>query len=184
MAIFTGNVSATQGDYNLKASRLEVTYETASKARAAPGSKPVKPVKAADAGAAGDPISSGQIKLIHANGGEVVVTSKKDQQKVTGEDAVYDVQGQKITMTGKKVILSQNTSVVKGEKLVIDLATGRANFDTGEGREGREGRVIAKFDVDPSQGGIAGFSTPKKKEEAAPSPPAARSSGWQTKSGR
>ena len=32
VAIFTGNVSATQGDYNLRAPRLEVTYDKAAEA--------------------------------------------------------------------------------------------------------------------------------------------------------
>ncbi|MGO9364757.1 MAG: LptA/OstA family protein, partial [Rhodomicrobium sp.] len=75
---FGGNVSATQGDNNLKAPRLEVFYENANQPQAAdksgPASKAAKPVKAASAsaGAPGDPMSSGQIKRIHAMGGKVV----------------------------------------------------------------------------------------------------------------
>ena len=143
IGIFIGNVSATQGDYNLKAPRLEVYYESSSqnqpgaktaqapkpvmpvKAPAAKdtsptavaatalikclqqsapaaqaakpqASKPAKPVKAASAGDAGDPMSSGQIKCLRATGGKVVVTSKKDEQEAEGEDAIYDVYGQKV----------------------------------------------------------------------------------------
>ena len=52
VAIFTGNVSATQGDYNLRAPRLEVTYDKAAEAApqdpgGAPTSKAAKPVTTA-----------------------------------------------------------------------------------------------------------------------------------------
>ncbi len=96
-----------------------------------------------------DPLSSGQIKLIHATGGKVVVISKKDEQEVTGDDAIYDVKGQKIIMTGKEVILTQKKNVVKGKQLDIDLATGRATVIPEKGRvqaiftqEMRKGRGI------------------------------------------
>src|SRR6516162_8445067 len=112
VAIFTGNVSATQGDYNLRAPRLEVTYDKtpdASSQGASQASKAAKPVKPANASAdaSSDPLSSGQIKFVHATGGKVVVTSKVDDQEATGDDVLYDVKGQKITMTGKEVILTQ-----------------------------------------------------------------------------
>ncbi len=131
-ATFIGNVSATQGDNNLKAPRLEVFYEKADQSQAAgkggQASKAAKPVKTAGAGAASDPVSGGQIKTIHAMGGKVVVTSTKDRQEATGDDAIFDVKAQLITMTGKEVFLTQNKNKVKGTKLVIDLATGKANI--------------------------------------------------------
>ena len=141
VAIFTGNVSATQGDYNLRAPRLEVTYDKTAEAAsqdqgAAPASKAAKPIRPAntDATASSDPLSSGQIKIVHATGGKVVVTSKADDQEATGDDVIYDVKGQKITMTGKEVILTQKKSVVKGKQIDIDLATGRATVIPEHGR--------------------------------------------------
>ena len=100
LAIFIGNVSATQGDYNLRAPRIEVTYDKAPDAPRrrqgkTQGSKPVKAQQPASADTSADPMASGQIKFIHATGGKVVVISKKDEQEVTGEDAIYDVKGQK-----------------------------------------------------------------------------------------
>jgi lipopolysaccharide export system protein LptA len=185
IAIFIGSVSATQGDYNLKAPRLEVTYENASQAspadKAAAASKPLKPVKAPAESTSGDPLSSGQIKIIHALGGTVVITSKKDQQEAIGEDAVYDVKAQKVTITGKKVILMQNKNVVEGKKLLINLATGQATLITDD--ESSKGRVRAIFQ---QEGGKAGIpinpfgQTNKKEKEAAPPKPPAPSSGWQT----
>jgi lipopolysaccharide export system protein LptA len=128
MAVFSGNVSATQGTNNLTAQRLEVFYENASQqgAKAGHGPQADSPVKAASASA--DPVSGGQIKRIHATGGKVVVKSTKDQQEVTGDDAMFDVKAQLITMTGKEVTLLQGLSTVKGTKLVIDLNTGKANL--------------------------------------------------------
>ena len=56
VAIFTGNVSATQGDYNLRAPRLEVTYDKAAEAApqdqgGAPASKAAKPIRPANTNA-------------------------------------------------------------------------------------------------------------------------------------
>jgi lipopolysaccharide export system protein LptA len=179
LAIFIGSVSATQGDTNLKAPRLEVTYESKSQAgpadKTAQAFKPVKPAKAPAAAPADNPISSsGQIKFIHALGGTVVLTNKKDQQEVTGEDAIYDVKAQKVTMTGKKVVLTQKGNIVQGKKLLIDLATGQATVI--------DERVKA---VLKQEGGksINPFGQPSKKEkEEAPPQPAASSPAWQTQS--
>ena len=141
VAIFTGNVSATQGDYNLRAPRLEVTYDKAAEAPpqdqgGPPASKAAKPAKPAstNANSSADPLSSGQIKVVHATGGKVVVTNKVDDQEATGDDVIYDVKGQKITMTGKEVILTQKKSVVKGKQIDIDLATGRSTVIPEHGR--------------------------------------------------
>jgi lipopolysaccharide export system protein LptA len=178
LAIFIGNVSATQGDYNLRAPRLEVTYDKAPDAPRedqgkTQGSKPVKapqPSSApqpAGADVSADPMASGQIKFIHATGGKVVVISKKDEQEVTGEDAIYDVKGQKITMTGKEVILTQKKNVVRGKQLDIDLATGRATVIP------EKGRVQAIFSQD-SKGPLSAdqfFGTKKKDEEPAQAAP-------------
>ncbi len=204
LAIFIGSVSATQGDYNLKAPRLEVSYESAPAARpqaqagvkSVPAQKqPVKPVKApADNPASGDPLSSGQIKFIHALGGTVVLTSKKDQQEATGDDAVYDVKAQKITMTGKKVILTQKKNVIVGKKLQVDLATGQATVipdnDPGPGTANAgKGRVRAVLQQEGGNiAGINPFSNPdNKKNDAASQTPAtppqsAPTSSWQTQS--
>jgi lipopolysaccharide export system protein LptA len=195
IAIFTGSVSATQGDYNLKAPRLEVIYESSSQAsppdKAAAASKPVKPVKAPVESTAGDPLSSGQIKFIHALGGNVTIVSEKDQQKATGEDAIYDVKAQKVTMTGKTVVLTQKGNIVKGSKLLIDLATGQATVvpddepSKGDGPAKKPGRVQAIINQDASKGGsINPFGQPSKKEKEAPppKPSSASSSGSQTQS--
>lgn len=215
MAIFSGNVSATQGDNNLKAPRLEVFYDAKPQeagAKVAHGTQEASPVKPASTAVPADPVSGGQIKTIHAAGGKVVVTSAKDQQEATGDDAIYDVKAQQITMTGKEVVLSQGLSKVKGTKLIIDLKTGKSNLVTGEtegagvGPSGKP-RVRAIFQqqtgadgkpvnpLNPSaepkktppaepkkNAGTA--SQPAKKKTAAPPKPNATPSSpdWQTQS--
>jgi lipopolysaccharide export system protein LptA len=194
LAIFIGNVSATQGDNNLKAPRIEVTYENASRTgpadKTAQASKPVKPVKAPAAAPAGDPASSGQIKFIHALGGTVVMTNKKDQQEATGDDAIFDVKGQKVTMTGKKVILTQKQNVGEGKRLEINLATGQYNlipFDAPAkgSNPGQKPKVRVILQQEGGKGGISinpFGDAPKKEKEAEPPKPAAPSSGWQAQS--
>jgi len=204
-AVFIGNVSATQGDNNLKAPRLEVFYENASQPQAADKgaktAKAAKPVKAASAGAPGDPMSNGQIKRIHAMGGKVVMISTKDQQEATGDDAIYDVKAQLVTMTGKEVVLTQHKNKVKGTKLVIDLATGKAtvlNEAPGSGaaeagktqrriravfeqEAGKDGKPVNPFD-DTKPKGAAATQPAASSQKAAPPQQAAPSSGWQTQS--
>ncbi|MBT3069965.1 hypothetical protein KKP04_03665 [Rhodomicrobium sp. Az07] len=174
IAIFIGNVSATQGDYNLKAPRLEVSYERqggdGAAGRKAGGAEPTRASKTA---AVADPISSGQIRTIRALGGHVVVTNRKDEQEVTGDEAVYDVKGQTITMTGKEVILSQRANVVKGKQLTIDLESGRATVLP------HKGRVQAIFDQGATNGVLPADSPlggRKRRDAPAESQP---QSGWQ-----
>ncbi len=203
-AVFIGNVSATQGDNNLKAPRLEVFYENANQPQAADKggqtSKAAKPVKAANtgAGAPSDPMSSSQIKRIHAMGGKVVVISTKDNQEATGDDAIYEVKSQLITMTGKEVVLTQNKNKVKGTKLIIDLATGKAtvlNEGPGAAAAGKQHRIRAVFQQETGKDGkpINPFDDTKPKgaaatqpaassQKAAPPQQAAPSTGWQPQS--
>jgi lipopolysaccharide export system protein LptA len=205
-AIFIGNVSVTQGDNNLKAPQLEVFYETAGQAQGAgkgeQGSKSAKPVKTASAAAPADPMSNGQIRIIHASGGKVVVTSTKDRQEATGDDAIYDVKAQQITLTGKEVVISQGLNKVKGTKLVIDLTKGTADFvnaDKAPGSAaGGKPRIRAIFQQETGADGkpINPLSAtkptpsgePKKTQPAKKAPPAkpaaapAPAAEWQAQS--
>jgi lipopolysaccharide export system protein LptA len=174
IAIFIGNVSATQGENNLKAPRLEVFYENASQQPAAgKGAQPAKtakPAPAANAGASSDPLTSGQIKRIHALGGKVVVTSTKDNQEATGDDAIYDVKAQLITMTGKEVVLTQNKNKVKGTKLVIDLSTGKATVVNEAAGTASSGRIRAVFQQETGAAGKPINPLANTKQKGAPDP--------------
>jgi lipopolysaccharide export system protein LptA len=122
-------------------------------------------------------VSNGQIKYIHASGGRVLMTSTKDDQKATGDEAFYDVKDQKVTMTGN-VTLSQKGNVVTGQKLVINLDTGRAIMDPEEGT-----RVRAVLMPNSTQKGainpLGGDKKKPKTPDNAPPKHAAPSSGWQ-----
>jgi lipopolysaccharide export system protein LptA len=204
-AIFIGNVSATQGDNNLKAPRLEVFYESANQSQGAgkggQASKAAKPVKNTTAAAPSDPMASGQIRLIHASGGNVVVTSTKDRQEATGDDAIYDVKAQQITLTGKEVVISQGLNKVKGTKLVIDLAKGTADFVNSEHAPGAAAagkpriRAIFQQETGPDGKLISPLSATKASPSSEPrkhtrpakkappaKPAAAPASDWQAQS--
>jgi lipopolysaccharide export system protein LptA len=127
-AVFKGNVSATQGEFNLRAKEIHVSY--------APKAKGAVTTASAD-GAAGLPGGSNDITQIDAKG-KVLVTNKKDMT-ATSEWAVFDVPKQQVTLGGD-VVLSQGTNTIKGEKLVVDLKTGLTNMDQSKG-----GRVKAIF---------------------------------------
>ncbi len=121
-AVFTGNVVAVQGDSTIQCSKLTVLYERPQQGgtRAAP--------------ATGQAESS--IKQIDC-AGPVTVVSK--DQIATGDNALFDRVANKVVLTGN-VALSQCQNVTRGEKLVYDLNSGIANFETAPG-----GRVKALF---------------------------------------
>jgi lipopolysaccharide export system protein LptA len=132
-AVFRGNVSATQGDVNLKSQEISVIYTSGS------GNKQAD----ASGAAAASPIGAGgDISIVDARG-NVVVTMKADQQRAESDWAIFDVKKQLITMGGN-VELSKGDkreNVVRGTKLVVDLTTGLSKFDS-------SGRIGAIFTPD------------------------------------
>ncbi len=112
IAIFKGNVKAIQGDFKLRSKELEVKY----------------------AGQNTPSSSNSEITQIKAQGKVLITTPQK--QTATSDWALFDVKSNLITIGGN-VVLSQGKNVLKGEKLVIDLKTGKSRFETG--------RVKGKF---------------------------------------
>ena len=87
--------------------------------------------------------------------GPVTVMSKT--QVATGDSASFDQTQRKVWLTGH-VTLSDGTNVTKGDKLVYDLATGRATIDTGS--TGRvHGLFVPGSNASPAPGDA---SAPKK----------------------
>ena len=115
-AIFTGNVDARRGPVRLRTRRLVANY---------------REVKSGES-------TRTEITRLDARGA-VVVTSR--DQKATGNWAVMDVPSGKVTMGGS-VILTQGKTVIKGEKLELDLDTGRSRL-IGSAKSG--GRVKGIF---------------------------------------
>src|SRR5690348_5702381 len=109
-ALFVGNVHATQAELTLDTDRLTVAYS----------SKP---------GATGGSTAGGgvQIHRLDAAGG-VVVHSPSETAK--GDLGIYDLDRKLITIIGN-VRLTQRDNVVTGQRLVINLDSGRAVIDGG-----------------------------------------------------
>ena len=118
IATFKGNVSATQGDFNIRAKEIQVLYTAAAKKDPAAGA-------AAPSALPGG--GNADIQQIDAKG-KVLVTTK-DNQTTTSDWAVFEVKKQLVTIGGD-VVVTQGTDTIKGSKLVIDLTTGLTRLDT------------------------------------------------------
>jgi lipopolysaccharide export system protein LptA len=141
-AVFRGNVSATQGDVNVKSKEIFVTYT----------SKDNKTASAASNDAANAPFGGGASAITQLDAkGNVFVTTKANNgqqaQQAKSDWAIYDVKKQQVTLGGD-VVLSQGENVIRGSKLVIDLATGLSRFEN-PGGAGAPGRMQAIFTPPP-----------------------------------
>jgi lipopolysaccharide export system protein LptA len=121
-AVFSGKVVVTQGDTNMRCKTLTVFYV------GQPGKDDAaKPVAKGPAGA------EQKIKKLEAHG-DVVVT--QNDQIATGDDALFDMDTNIVTMTGK-VVLTQGQNVLRGSKLVVDMTSGYSRVESGAANGGR-----------------------------------------------
>jgi lipopolysaccharide export system protein LptA len=129
-AIFAGNVHATQAELTLDTQRLTVAYSNAPNAQRGNGGV--------------------QIRRLDAAGG-VVVHSPSETAK--GDFGIYDLDKKLITVIGN-VQLTRGANVVNGQRLVINLDTGRAVIDGGPpGVNASGGRVTGHFTVPQKSNG-------------------------------
>jgi lipopolysaccharide export system protein LptA len=105
IATFAGNVDAVQGDLVLSADQLRVHYGD-------------------DADAAPAPAGMGSIRRIEAEGNVFLSSPRETAQ---GETGVYDVAANQLTMEGA-VVLTQDDNVIRGQRLEIDLVSGRSRM--------------------------------------------------------
>ncbi|ESZ37341.1 MULTISPECIES: LptA/OstA family protein [unclassified Mesorhizobium] len=128
MALFSGNVTVTQGPTLLKAGSMEVYY--------------VKDPNAAKGAAAGASAMTGSANIDH-----LVVKNKvyikSNDQIATGDNATFDMKTQVLVLSGKEVVLSQGPNVLKGCKLTVQMKSGLAQVD------GCGGRVIMSMTPPP-----------------------------------
>jgi lipopolysaccharide export system protein LptA len=103
IATFAGNVDAVQGDLVLSADQLRVHY--GDDANAAPG-----------------PPGMGSIRRIEADGNVFLSSPRETAQ---GDAGVYDVASNRLTLEGA-VVLTQEENVIRGQRLEIDLVSGRS----------------------------------------------------------
>jgi lipopolysaccharide export system protein LptA len=124
-AIFTGNVSVTQGPTVLRSGTMTVFY-------------------AKDGGSAAT--GSSNIERLEVDGKVYV---KSDRQVATGDSGVFDMKTEVLTLSGKEVVLSEGNNVLRGCKLTVQMKSGRAQVD-GCGKAG-SGRVQMKLDPSSRQ---------------------------------
>ena len=118
ISIFTGDVVVTRGPTVMHASKMKLYSDLAPKdAKSAGGKAP-------------PPGGGGSFTRIEAFG-PVKVTS--EDQSVTGSNAVVDMKTHILTLTGN-VVLTRGKDVATGDRLVVDLQTGRAKIDQAPGK--------------------------------------------------
>lgn len=113
-------------------------------------------------------LAANQIKLHYFRKGETPTVTRMDaiggvqlsspSERATGSYGIYDVDHRLLTMTGN-VVLNQNQSVLRGQRLVIDLDSGRSTLD------GRTSGAAPGTPGQPAEGGrVSGrFVVPERK---------------------
>ena len=109
-ATFKGSVKAVQGDFVLRSKILIVHYTGSARAT-------------------GTAQGGSQVKRLEARE-EVLITSK-DDRTATADWADFDVKTQ-IVIIGGNVVLTQGKNIIKGERLIVDLQSGRSHFEASE----------------------------------------------------
>nr|WP_174003145.1 LptA/OstA family protein [Agrobacterium rubi] len=111
-AYFTGNVKVVQGTTTLQAGKMTVLYKSKG-----------------DGAAASSSITGGDAdidKIFVDN--SVYLTS--GTQKATADKGEFDMAAQTFILSGKQVVLSQDTNVFTGCKLTVLMATGQAKLES------------------------------------------------------
>jgi lipopolysaccharide transport protein LptA len=177
LAIFRGDVVTKQGEVTMRSPQIRATYTGSA--------------RLADMNAGAEQTSSGgssQLERIEADGGVVVTTA--DGRKVTGTAARYEAKTNSVAVTGD-VELSQQGTVVRGNRLVIDMASGKATIDTsavkalakpsdgwssevqGRSTGGRPSAIFFPDELRKAQG-----AGQKSKTKPAAAQPGTDASGW------
>ena len=121
-AIFSGNVKVRQAELTLDTQRLTVAYSSSG----------------------GGP----QIRRLDASGGVLV---RSPSETARGNFGIYDLDRKLITLIGA-VQLNRGGSQINGQRMTIDLNSGRAVVDGGQAGIGQSGgRVTGHFLV-PKKG--------------------------------
>jgi lipopolysaccharide export system protein LptA len=111
MATFSGDVHLVQGDTTMRSKTLVVFYEDDAATKPAAGTQ-----------------QNQQIKRVEAKGGVIVV--QKDQT-ATGDNGVFDMRANTVTLLGN-VVISQGQNVVRGDRLTVDMTTGVSQVGCGK----------------------------------------------------
>jgi lipopolysaccharide export system protein LptA len=127
-ATFSGNVQVVQGDTTLRCRTLAVFYDSDNGSTGSTGN-----TGAAMTSARPGPGGQSRIKRLEAKGGVTVI--QKDQT-ATGETGIFDMASNTVTLSGN-VIVKQGENILRGDRLVVDLASGAAKVESGKSGTGR-----------------------------------------------
>jgi lipopolysaccharide export system protein LptA len=155
VATFSGDVHLVQGDTTLRSKILVVFYDNEQAAPKAPPGAP-------------STNSSQQIRRVEAKG-EVIVVQK--DQTATGDNGVFDMRANTVTLVGN-VVISQGGNVVKGDRLTVDLTTGVSRVECD--KTASSCRVQALFqpnavkqELRPADGPPSGREGPRQRTPGA-----------------
>ena len=109
-AVYKGDVHAKQGEFQIRTIEMHALYTGQAGLAEQKDAVPAQQQGA-------------QLTRIEARG-KVIVTSK-DGHNATGDWANYDVKSNKVTVGGD-VVLTQEKNIVRGNRLLIDMATGES----------------------------------------------------------
>ena len=154
IATFIGNVKMTQGDNTVKCKVLIVFYEDSS----APAPKTKSGPAIASPGG-----GKQQIKRMECKG-DAVITQK--DQTASGENGVFEVKANTLTMTGK-VVVTQGQNILNGDKMVINLTTGVTTVES-SGKGPVRGLVYPNAQKDAKSGGPPPAPTPPPAKSSSP----------------
>jgi lipopolysaccharide export system protein LptA len=118
IAIFSGNVSVTQGSTLLKSGKMTVYY-------------------AKEGGSAAT--GSANIDRLEVDGKVYV---KSENQVATGDRGTFDMKTEVLVLSGKEVVLSEGPNVLVGCKLTVQMKTGEAQVDGCKEGSSGTGRVM------------------------------------------
>jgi len=125
IATFSGNVHVQQGDTDMHCKTLVVFYEQDGDTKKGQG----KPMQTDTPGPGGNQ----KIKKLEARGGVIV---KQKDQTATGQLGMFDMKNNTVTLTGD-VVMTQGKNVLRGDKLVVDLASGVSRVESARNGKGR-----------------------------------------------
>jgi lipopolysaccharide export system protein LptA len=115
MVVFSGNAVATQGARTIRADSLTIYY---------------KENKKTDGRTAVEVEGTGDLERMEAKGH---VTITEGERVATGDDAVFEQDIQKITMTGSAV-LREGANIVRGDRVVVFLDENRGVVESLENK--------------------------------------------------
>jgi lipopolysaccharide export system protein LptA len=141
VATYVGNVEALQETSRMRTDQLKIFAEP----------------KAGGKGGASNSNSCGDLKRIEAHGSVFYTTP---QQRVRGDDAVYEAGPDTITVTGQ-VVAVQGQNVITGKKMVINNQTGEGHMEgeaRGRNQPGRVRTVIYPNQTNSDSGSGSGKS--------------------------